>query len=55
MLRAGTEHKVTGSDVVFSVCPSEDRMIELIVVGVSLGFLFVVVMTMLLCVYKRDA
>uniref|UniRef100_A0A3Q1I5R0 Fibronectin type-III domain-containing protein n=1 Tax=Anabas testudineus TaxID=64144 RepID=A0A3Q1I5R0_ANATE len=28
--------------------------IELIVVGVSLGFLFVVVMTMLLCVYKKD-
>ncbi|XP_029025634.1 interleukin-6 receptor subunit beta [Betta splendens] len=29
--------------------------IELIVVGVSLGFLFVVVMTTLLCVYKKDA
>ncbi|XP_026153570.1 interleukin-6 receptor subunit beta isoform X1 [Mastacembelus armatus] len=28
--------------------------IELIVVGVSLGFLFVVVMTMLLCIYKKD-
>ncbi|TDH01717.1 hypothetical protein EPR50_G00165540 [Perca flavescens] len=27
---------------------------ELIVVGVSLGFLFIVVMTMLLCVYKKD-
>ncbi|XP_040013305.1 interleukin-6 receptor subunit beta isoform X2 [Xiphias gladius] len=28
--------------------------IEFIVVGVSLGFLFVVVMTMLLCLYKKD-
>ncbi|XP_071323141.1 interleukin-6 receptor subunit beta isoform X2 [Trachinotus anak] len=32
----------------------EDGVIELIVVCVSLGFLFVVVMMMLLCVYKRD-
>uniref|UniRef100_A0A3Q3IHZ7 Fibronectin type-III domain-containing protein n=1 Tax=Monopterus albus TaxID=43700 RepID=A0A3Q3IHZ7_MONAL len=29
--------------------------IEAIVVGVSLGFLFVVVMTMVLCAYKKDA
>ncbi|KAM9841833.1 interleukin-6 receptor subunit beta isoform 2-T2 [Aulostomus maculatus] len=28
--------------------------IEVIVVGVSLGFLFVVILTMLLCIYKRD-
>lgn len=28
--------------------------IELIIVGVSLGFLFVVVMIMLFCVYKKD-
>ncbi|KAG7240884.1 hypothetical protein INR49_023458 [Caranx melampygus] len=45
----------TGSKHSFTTAKYEDRMIELIVVGVSLGFLFVVVMTMLLCVYKRDA
>lgn len=28
---------------------------EGIVVGVSLGFLFLIVVTMLLCVYKKDA
>jgi len=28
---------------------------EGIVVGVSLGFLFLVVVTMLLCAYKKDA
>lgn len=37
-----------------SVFPSGPGEVEGIVVGVSLGFLFVVLMTMLLCIYKKD-
>ncbi|XP_040915604.1 interleukin-6 receptor subunit beta [Toxotes jaculatrix] len=43
----GTSHSFT----TLKYAPGE---IELIVVGVSLGFLFAVVMTMLLCIYKKD-
>ncbi|XP_061836657.2 interleukin-6 receptor subunit beta [Nerophis lumbriciformis] len=44
----GTNHSFT----TLKYAPGE---IEMIVVGVSLSFLFVVLMTMLLCIYKRDA
>ncbi|XP_022600133.1 interleukin-6 receptor subunit beta isoform X1 [Seriola dumerili] len=44
----------TGICHAFTTPKYEDGVIELIVVGVSLGFLFVFVMTMLLCFYKKD-
>lgn len=37
-----------------SVFPSAPGEIEFIVVGVSFGFLFFVIMTMLLCFYQKD-
>lgn len=37
-----------------SVFPPAQGEIEGIVVGVSLGFLFIVLMMMLLCIYKED-
>ncbi|KAM9793544.1 interleukin-6 receptor subunit beta isoform X1 [Syngnathus typhle] len=43
----GTNHSFTTQ----RYAPGE---IEMIVVGVSLGFLFVILLTMLLCVYKKD-
>ncbi|XP_051906040.1 interleukin-6 receptor subunit beta isoform X2 [Hippocampus zosterae] len=43
----GTNHSFT----TLKYAPGE---IEMIVVGVSLGFLFVVLLTMLLCIYKKD-
>ncbi|GAA6227209.1 interleukin-6 receptor subunit beta isoform X1 [Lates japonicus] len=45
---------VTGINHSFTTLKYAQGEIELIVVGVSLGFLFVVVMTMLLCIYKKD-
>lgn len=39
----------------FTTSMYEDGMIELIVVGVSLGFLSVVIMAMMLCACKKDA
>uniref|UniRef100_A0A665T640 Fibronectin type-III domain-containing protein n=1 Tax=Echeneis naucrates TaxID=173247 RepID=A0A665T640_ECHNA len=43
-----------GSTHSFTTLKYEDGVIEFIVVGASLGFLFVVIMTLLLCVYKKD-
>ncbi|XP_061555120.1 interleukin-6 receptor subunit beta [Phycodurus eques] len=43
----GTNHSFT----TLKYAPGE---IEMIVIGVSLGFIFVVLITMLLCIYKKD-
>ncbi|XP_058472693.1 interleukin-6 receptor subunit beta [Solea solea] len=43
-----------GSRHSFTTTKYASGEIELIVVGVSLGFLFFVIMTMLLCIYKKD-
>ncbi|KAF3848725.1 hypothetical protein F7725_015222 [Dissostichus mawsoni] len=48
----GSAQSSTHSFTTLKYAPGE---VESIVVGVSLGFLFVVLMTMLLCVYKKDA
>ncbi|XP_033981679.1 interleukin-6 receptor subunit beta-like isoform X2 [Trematomus bernacchii] len=47
----GSAQSSTQSFTTLKYAPGE---VEGIVVGVSLGFLFVVLMTMLLCVYKKD-
>lgn len=37
-----------------SLCPTAPGEIEGIVIGVSLGFLFIVLMMVLFCIYKDD-
>lgn len=44
-----------GSNHSFTTLKYDIVVIEAIVVGVSLGFLFIVLMIMLLCIYKKDA